>query len=463
MSFSVSSPRDPDESAELPPALVAAMTAFARAEASAVAGKAAMICALYEALLAREAAESAAGGWEPDEAAVDLGVTAEVALALGVSPRAAEGLVWFARDLGEHPVLAASLSAGRIDQSQAQTILTELRVLPGAQSRSAVVARFVGPVPGEPDRPLVRELCRPGADLWQVPVGRLRAVVAREVHTEDAEAVRKAAEAARARRRVWQRPVEHSMGELTLRAAAEQTTACWSSLDHAARSAKAAGDPRSLDQLRADIAVGRLTLGVFGERGPCSGRDPDRALGPDRDPDPDRDRPRVLVNLTMAVETHLGLDDRPAVLHSDAAGPIPLPADVARALARDPDRAFLRRVLTAPATGVAWDVSGRYRPPSGMSDFVAARDGYRSRLPVSGATRIETDHVVAYDHARPALGGPTTPPNLESLGRRDHRCKTLGRLRITGNANDVLEIRTPAGRRYLSYPEPYHDPIAPGP
>jgi hypothetical protein len=453
MSDSASSdePAGAGDPAELAPALVAAMTAFARAEASAVAGKAAMICALYDDVLGREAAASAAAGWELDEAAVDLGVTAEVALALGVSPRAAEGLVWFARDLGEHPVLAASLSAGRIDQAQAQTILTEVRVLPDQESRSAVVARFVGPAPGEPDRPLVRELCRPGADLWQVPVGRLRAIVAREVHAEDAQAARQAAEAARARRRVWQRPVEHSMGELTVRAGAEQTTACWTSLDDAARVAKAAGDARTLDQLRADIAVGRLTQGVFGQR------------GPDRGPvvEGDGGRPRVLVNLTMAVETHLGLDDRPAVLHSEAAGPIPLPADVARALARDPDRAFLRRVLTAPATGVAWDVSGRYRPPSGMTDFVAARDGYRSRLPVSGATRIETDHVIAYDHARPALGGPTTPPNLESLGRRDHRCKTLGRLRITGNANEVLEIRTPAGQRYLSYPEPYHDPVGP--
>jgi hypothetical protein len=37
----------------------------------------------------------------------------------------------------------------------------------------------------------------------------------------------------------------------------------------------------------------------------------------------------------------------------------------------------------------------------------------------------------------------------------------LGRLRISGNANAVLEIRTPAGQRYLSYPEPYHDPIRP--
>ena len=98
-----------------------------------------------------------------------------------------------------------------------------------------------------------------------------------------------------------------------------------------------------------------------------------------------------------------------------------------------------------------------------MGAFVAARDGYRSRLPVSGANRIEIDHVIAYDHTEPARGGPTTPSNLQSLGHRDHRWKTIGKLRITGNANGVLEIRTPAGKRYPSYPEAYHEPVRPLP
>jgi hypothetical protein len=160
----------------------------------------------------------------------------------------------------------------------------------------------------------------------------------------------------------------------------------------------------------------------------------------------------------MAAETYLGLDDRPAILHSDTAGPIPLPAHIARALARDPDGAFLRRVLTAPATGVAWDVSRRYRAPAAMAEFVKVCDGYRSRLPISGASRVEGDHIIPFDHSRPARGGPTTAANLQSLGHRDHRWKTLGELRISGDANGVLEIRTPAGKRYLSYPEAYRDP-----
>jgi hypothetical protein len=177
-----------------------------------------------------------------------------------------------------------------------------------------------------------------------------------------------------AARRVWERPVEHSMGELSIRTGTEQTAACWRSVDAAARSARAAGDLRSAGQSRSAA------------------------------------RPWILTNLTMAAETYLGLDDRPAILHSDTAGPIPLPAHIARALARDPEGAFLRRVLTAPATGVAWDVSRHYRAPAAMAEFVKVRDGYRSRLPISG------------------------------------------------DANGVLEIRTPAGKRYLSYPEAYRDP-----
>jgi Domain of unknown function (DUF222) len=107
----------------------------------------------------------------------------------------------------------------------------------------------------------------------------LRAIVAREVQDVDAEATRRAADEARQRRRVWERPVEHSMGELSIRTGAEQTAACWRSLDAAARSARAAGDLRSLDQLRADIAVGRLTLGAVGQRGPIAPGSP----GPPRD------------------------------------------------------------------------------------------------------------------------------------------------------------------------------------
>ena len=56
-----------------------------------------------------------------------------------------------------------------------------------------------------------------------------------------------------------------------------------------------------------------------------------------------------------------------------------------------------------------------------MAEFVKVRDGYRSRLPISGASRVEGDHIVPFDHGRPAAGGATTPANLQSLGHRDHR------------------------------------------
>jgi hypothetical protein len=151
----------------------------------------------------------------------------------------------------------------------------------------------------------------------------------------------------------------------------------------------------------------------------------------------------------------LGLDHEPATLHGPS-GPIPVPDEVARRLAHGGDARW-RRLLYDPATGVATDLSRHYHPPDPMADFVQARDGHTTRHPTSCATHLELDHVHAFDHARPARGGATTPPNLASSGQRDHQLKTDGALRVTGDANHELTISTPSGRSYLSLPAVHAD------
>jgi hypothetical protein len=130
-----------------------------------------------------------------------------------------------------------------------------------------------------------------------------------------------------------------------------------------------------------------------------------------------------------------------------------LPAEVARRIAYDPGQATWRALYRHPSSGIATDVSPRYRPPERMRTFVRLRDGLRSRLPIEGGRLVEIDHVVPFDHARPELGGATTPSGLQSLGRRGHHLKTDGVLTVTGDANGALTFRTRTGHELVSWPE----------
>ncbi len=150
------------------------------------------------------------------------------------------------------------------------------------------------------------------------------------------------------------------------------------------------------------------------------GRDPVRGLRSTTPTAPVRAEIRV----TIPWETLTGHSDRPAEMEGHG----PLPADLARRMAADPDSTW-RRLLTDPTTGIAAHLdTRRYRPPPGMDDYVRSRDltctAPGCRIP---ATRCDLDHVIAYDHTHPGHhGGPgrTHPNNLRPCCRRHHRLKT---------------------------------------
>jgi hypothetical protein len=151
----------------------------------------------------------------------------------------------------------------------------------------------------------------------------------------------------------------------------------------------------------------------------------------------------------------LGLDEEPGTMHGPR-GPIPVPAELARALAHRRGARW-RRLLYDPATGLATDLSPSYRPPPLLDAFVRARDGHQTRFPTSCSSRLELDHVRPYDHACPTAGGRTEARNLSSVGKRDHQLKTDRLLQVSGDANGPLALTTPSGRTYLSYPHAYAD------
>ena len=393
-----------------------------------------------------------------------------LSLALGVSARSADRLLALALGLAEVPDLADALAQGRVDVAQARVIQESTTALAPTQ-RTDLVARLVSD-PEDPDaaRTLVPELREAATPIWGVPGHRLRPIIAREIAALAPEAVEDAEQVAERGRRVAYYPPspEHS-GALVLHGPAPQLAAVYDRLDAGARAARQAGAPQTLDQLRYDLAVGALTDGTFGltlthHPPPSQNHQPsnhpsDQPRSRTQPEDGTASRTRIGIDIIVAADTLLGLDQRPATLRT-AAGDVPISATAARRLAHDQDATW-RRILTDPATGIATDVSPRYRPARRVADYVTIRDGHTSRFPTSGARHLELDHILEYDHHNPARGGPTTPANLASNGKRDHQAKTDHLLTVTGNANQVLTYRTGAGHTYPSRPHPYTEPRPP--
>jgi hypothetical protein len=218
--------------------------------------------------------------------------------------------------------------------------------------------------------------------IVRMTIPELRAAIAAAVAAIDAEAAARRAKAARAGRRVRCQTDRDGTATLTAELTVEAAAAVWNALTAAAKAARAAGDPRSLDQLRADT----LVAGTTGRRlpPPIPGDTPDIAdpeecgaaanlgdihtsgdpedLGryhrvpeaeadaePGTRPEPGTDYERdpdvraadaasvrragqaVTVNLTMTLATYLGLANDPVRL--DGFGPVA--AGVARQIIRD--------------------------------------------------------------------------------------------------------------------------------
>ena len=230
-----------------------------------------------------------------------------------------------------------------------------------------------------------------------------------------------------------------------------------SALDSLARGARTAGDPRTLDQLRADVLVGLTAGDVEGCAARAALAAPDDAAsdaaGPDAaGPDGPGTRRgeafpgtarRTEIRVTVPLSTLMDLDDAPAEL----AGYGPITAETARALARG---GTWRRIVTDPLTGRVLDVGRtRYRPPADLITHVRARDTTCSRPGCS--TRAEScdlDHTVEYHRH----GGTTRHDNLGPLCPRDHAIKTDGGFHLTQVEPGVFEWTTPTGHRYRIEP-----------
>ena len=162
---------------------------------------------------------------------------------------------------------------------------------------------------------------------------------------------------------------------------------------------------------------------------------------------------RTEVRVTIGWDVLAGFSDRPGELEGHG----PIPAEMARRLAGDP-QAWWRRLLTDPVTGTAAHLDARrYRPPGQMADFVRSRDmtcaapGCRV-----AASRCDLDHVAPFEHHLPGGGaGPTRADKLKPECRRHHLIKTHGQWSAElgpdpdGGSAPVIIWTSPSGHRWF--------------
>ena len=213
--------------------------------------------------------------------------------------------------------------------------------------------------------------------------------------------------------------------------------------------ARRTGDPRTVDQVRADTFTDAL-LPAHTPPSPSSSSTGDAPTGGHVCGGAGPGGVAARVDVTVALTTLLGIDEKPGELTGYGA----ITAQTARRLA---GTGTWRRLLTDPRTGTVLDVGRRrYHPPDDLAEIVRARDR-RCLSVVCGAAARDCD----LDHREPfhpdGTGGATSAENLGPLCRRDHLLKTHAGWHLDKTDTNTYTWTTPTGHVY-----PYHSPTPPG-
>ncbi|WP_084188004.1 HNH endonuclease signature motif containing protein [Mycobacterium paraffinicum] len=396
--YSLASRSTPESSA-----LLDRMREAGRAEARAAADR---LVAVGELLVLRcrdsgERADWAADAWEA--------VAGQVGAALGCSVAMAHSYLRYAVAMRERlPQVGKAFQAGDFDYRAFQTIVFRTDLITDAEVLARVDARLAALLSRRPS--LTR--------------GGLSAAVDRVVALVDADAVRRAKEAA-SDRFVDVQANESGMAWLTGSMFGADGHALDRRLDELARGVCDA-DPRNPRQRRAD-ALGALAAGA--DRLRCQCGTPECAAA-ERTP--------------SAVVIHVVAEQAAVAGHGTVPGVLPgfeglLPAEVIAELARS-------------AKLVPLDVPGqaepRYTPSRRLADFVRCRD-LTCRAPGCDrpAVDCDIDHTIPYSE-----GGATHPSNLKALCRQHHLLKTFWGWRDEQLPDGTLVWRLPDGHTYVTTP-----------
>ncbi|MFT3796838.1 DUF222 domain-containing protein [Microbacterium sp.] len=186
-------------------------------------------------------------------------------------------------------------------------------------------------------------------------------------------------------------------------------------------------DPRTINQLRADLLADLLLTGAPTAHGGTDG---------------------TLAGITGTIQITipaLTLAGDPTSEPALLAGYGPIHPHLARQLAGLAPG--WDRVFTHPHTGLPLAVD-RYKPSAQLKRYLAARDEH-CRTP--GCTRPA--HRCDEDHTIPAsIGGPTHPDNLANFCRRHHTAKHHTAWHVKQLGHGTLQWTSPTGRHYLDKP-----------
>lgn len=351
----------------------------------------------------------------------------ELSMRLGVTRHAA-GTIVRTGTLLDGPLLATgdALERGVIDQTKAQIIAKALDGLPypvTCEVEEVVLPRAAGRTPNQLAQDVAEALIR----------------------TDPDGAVQRNGTARSKRRVTHPRVLPDGMASMVAVLPAEDAIALDLALEGAARTARAGGDRRTTDQLRADALAG---VGIAALRtgwlGPApQEQPPDRAVAPDAQPPATGmavgqiGGKAARINVTVPISTLLG-GGLPGTLEGYGA----VDPATARAVALG---GTWRRLVTDPANGTVLDLGrSRYRPPAGLADLVRARDRTCVRPGcTTAASACDLDHSIAFIH-----GGPTALWNLGAMCTPDHRVKTLGDFTVRQLDHGVFEWTSRSGHRY---------------
>jgi hypothetical protein len=320
----------------------------------------------------------------------------------------------------ELPHTRAAYRAGRIDAYKATLIARETACL-SAEQRAQVD----------------EDLCADPEAIETLSPRRLIGRLAQAAAELDPAAVVKRRSRAEADRHVTLRPAPDVMTWLGALLPVKDGVAVHATLHREACRAKAAGDPRSIGQLMADVLVQRVVHPGLANTATATGADSDR---------PTSTVP-VMINLVVRDEVLLG--DRDGTGWVEGHGPVP--GDLIRGWIADNHEAgvdtFLRRIYEQPATGalVAMDSKAEFFQ-GGLAEFIRLRDRL-CRTPGCGALIRHTDHVVAR-----ARGGPTNADNGQGLCELCNYAKEADgwSARTVPGPRHTVEITTPTGHVYTS-------------
>ena len=325
----------------------------------------------------------------------------EIATALSLTRRKADHDLGVALDLETRiPHVKEALAVGLIDDRKAQIFSVGTDFLETCTATE-----------------LVDELLGSAPDMT---TGQLRARLRQLCIESDPDAARKRYERSVGERKVVAEPNDEGTAAFIIsQCSPEDVFAARDHVNRIARRLKTAKETRSIDQIRADVAIGLLT-----------GRLQDRIQGRGGS-----------VGIQVDLTTLAKLADGSAEL----AGYGPVVAEIARKVAEEQADGEWSATVTDPETGEPLHtVAVRRRPSAAQKRRIRALYPTCSfkgcRMP---AIESDIDHI--QDHAQ---DGPTTVENQAPLCRRHHLAKHRGGWRYRKINRTEFEWMSPLGKVY---------------